>query len=348
MYATCLFCQRNLGANDRIEHFQTGRKFAFDGAKGRLWVICPACGQWNLTPLEERWEAIEECEKLFRTTPRRASTSEIVLATVPESIDLVRVGRPLRPEFAAWRYGERLIARRRKAAWVGAGLTAAGGVGATGFAAAMAGMGGAMAMVPLFLAMAALKMSVATSPIPMLVGKQNWRRVLHTVGIDVSVLQTMMSGTQIELARASNAEGWRLRLSLTRSEIDIEGSRAYHVLGLLLPKLSVWGASRTQVDQAVSLLDDAVDPARHIARTVDRICRAGYAMSDIATIPLDMRLSLEMASQEEAERRALEGELAELEASWRRAEEVAAIADDLLLPKSVGEFIARHRPKSGG
>ncbi len=60
---------------------------------------------------------------------------------------------------------------------------------------------------------------------------------------------------------------------------------------------------------------------------------------------MSLRLSLEMASQEESERRALEGELAELEAAWRRAEEIAVIADDLLLPSSVATFLERHRPK---
>lgn len=40
-------------------------------------------------------------------------------------------------------------------------------------------------------------------------------------------------------------------------------------------------------------------------------------------------LALEMALNEEAERRALEGELAALEAAWREAEEIARIADAL-------------------
>ncbi|HET7276075.1 MAG TPA: hypothetical protein VFI91_12980 [Longimicrobiaceae bacterium] len=40
-------------------------------------------------------------------------------------------------------------------------------------------------------------------------------------------------------------------------------------------------------------------------------------------------LALEMALHEESERRALEGELAELESAWRDAEEIAAIADAL-------------------
>jgi hypothetical protein len=42
------------------------------------------------------------------------------------------------------------------------------------------------------------------------------------------------------------------------------------------------------------------------------------------------RLSLEMAANEDAERRALVGELHSLKEAWQEAEEVAAIADHLL------------------
>lgn len=41
------------------------------------------------------------------------------------------------------------------------------------------------------------------------------------------------------------------------------------------------------------------------------------------------RLALEMAANEDSERRALAGELAQLKAAWQRAEEIAAIADSL-------------------
>jgi hypothetical protein len=49
-------------------------------------------------------------------------------------------------------------------------------------------------------------------------------------------------------------------------------------------------------------------------------------------VPLVDRLALEMAAHEETERRALEGELADLEEAWREADEIAAIADALLNP----------------
>ena len=54
MFATCIFCTRHLGTNEAIEAFPVGRRLAFDAAKGRLWVVCPSCDRWNLTPLEER------------------------------------------------------------------------------------------------------------------------------------------------------------------------------------------------------------------------------------------------------------------------------------------------------
>ena len=66
MYQTCIFCKRPLGSNEVVETFPVGRRLAFDAAKGRLWVVCRKCQRWNLTPLEERWEAVETCERIFR------------------------------------------------------------------------------------------------------------------------------------------------------------------------------------------------------------------------------------------------------------------------------------------
>ena len=115
MYATCLFCNKPLGANEALETFPVGKRLAFDAAKGRLWVVCPHCERWNLSPLEERWEAIESAERQFRDTRRRVSTDNIGLAKLRDGTTLVRIGQPLRPEFAAWRYGDQFGRRRRQA-----------------------------------------------------------------------------------------------------------------------------------------------------------------------------------------------------------------------------------------
>jgi hypothetical protein len=60
------------------------------------------------------------------------------------------------------------------------------------------------------------------------------------------------------------------------------------------------------------------------------------------------RLALEMALHEEQERRALEGELAMLEEAWQQAEEIASIADNLLVPAGSREFIEERRPDDDG
>lgn|GEM_PF-2184020 len=56
---------------------------------------------------------------------------------------------------------------------------------------------------------------------------------------------------------------------------------------------------------------------------------------DLAYIPAAACLASEMALHEETERRAMDGELAELERAWRDAANGASIADNLLTPPAV-------------
>ena len=65
----------------------------------------------------------------------------------------------------------------------------------------------------------------------------------------------------------------------------------------------------------------------------------------LKALPNASLLALEMASHEESERRAMEGELALLETAWQQAEEIAKIADNLLVPPSVDDFLERNRRK---
>jgi hypothetical protein len=151
VYATCLHCHRPLGSNESIEAFPVGRRLAFDAAKGRPWVICPSCERWNLTPIEERWEAVEGCERLFRGQKLRAQTENVGLARLAEGTELIRIGSPLRPEFAAWRYGRVFSARLHRRTALVAGVGAALGAGAyvTGAAGALLSLGPLLA-VPFF------------------------------------------------------------------------------------------------------------------------------------------------------------------------------------------------------
>ncbi len=61
------------------------------------------------------------------------------------------------------------------------------------------------------------------------------------------------------------------------------------------------------------------------------------------TLPVHERLAFEMALHEESERRAMDGELADLERAWREAEEIAKIADDMFVPASIDAARERLR-----
>ncbi|WP_396207701.1 hypothetical protein, partial [Gemmatimonas sp.] len=114
MFSTCFHCTTDLGRNEAFERFPVGSRLAFDGRQGRLWVVCRGCGRWNLSPLEERWEAIEAMEERFRGTKLRVSTDQVGLARLREGVDLIRIGEPQRPEMAAWRYGDQFGQRRKR------------------------------------------------------------------------------------------------------------------------------------------------------------------------------------------------------------------------------------------
>src|SRR5688572_7538403 len=125
MYRSCIFCSADLKANDALERFPVGRSIAFDGEKGRLWAICHQCARWNLAPIEERWEAIEDAERLFRDTRTRVQSENVGLAKLRDGTRLIRIGQALAGELAAWRYGEQLTARKRRYLAAGAATAVA-------------------------------------------------------------------------------------------------------------------------------------------------------------------------------------------------------------------------------
>src|SRR2546423_13501732 len=113
MYRTCAFCNGKLDGDGGPSGLGVGRRLAFDEWKGRLWVICPKCSRWNLAPLDDRLEQIEALARAAGEGRVAAATEHVALIRW-QSYDLGRVGKPRRIEFATWRYGERLKARRRE------------------------------------------------------------------------------------------------------------------------------------------------------------------------------------------------------------------------------------------
>lgn len=353
MYSTCLFCSADLGRNQVIEPFPVGRRLAFDASKGRLWVVCFACERWNLTPIEERWEAIEECERRFSSTRLRISTDNIGLARLSEGLELVRIGAALRPEIAAWRYGDQFGRRRRKHILLtGAAMAAAGGLVVlgpiTGIIAG-GGWGSWQIFTNVYSAYqnrrvrARLRAPGGDAIIP--VRKKQLDRV--------SVVRNAQEwGLRVPLPRTwarenGHAASWddaipprrpRARTEEPRPSVVFTGREALHAASKLLPAINERGARTEEVQSAVRIVAEVADPMRLFERYAgvpdgwveNRASHpGGHTVRDL---PKEIRIALEMASHEEQERRALEGELALLHAAWREAEEIARIADDMLLP----------------
>lgn len=331
MYKTCMFCSRPLGENEVVEHFPVGRRLAFDADRGRLWVVCRKCERWNLSPLEERWEAVETCERLFRETRVRVSTENIGLAKHAEGLELVRIGSPLRPEFAAWRYGDQFGRRRKRAILYGVGGAAVFGGIAVGGAIA----GGAMGQTWLF---------------------WNWwsnGRVVAKVRPDdgrvIKLKQQDLLGTR--LRPADDGEGFAIQLRKRRKKEWFEGGEAERLLAQVIPKMNRTGGNERTVQDAVTEIERIGHPDAFLADVVegDRFHDKKGVPGYINKMPKPTKLALEMALHEEQERRALEGELWRLERAWEEAEEIAAIADNLLLPEGTEEFLEKHRsdPEAG-
>jgi hypothetical protein len=348
MYSTCLFCNQALGSNETVEHFPVGRRLAFDASKGRLWVVCHHCGRWNLSPLEERWEAIEECERTFRGTTVRVSTDQIGLCKLPEGLELIRIGEPLRPEFAAWRYGRHFGTRRRRTHVIaGTGIAAA----------AVAGIALGPTLVP--------ALTLGTISIIAVPGITTIMGVIPIIGMLAArdyiqhdrVVARLSTAKKVVTVRAKHVDAVELRVqghdgpaSLAVPHdtgwAEFSGTAAIHATGVIIAGANRYGASGAVVQDAVRQIEKAGDAGGFLtAASTRNSWRGGKLLSLVNSyrglgamhLSPTERLALEMSVHEETERRAMEGELATLEAAWRDAEHIAAICDDDLSPPKLYE-----------
>lgn len=349
MYSTCIYCTKPFGRNEALDAFSVGERLAFDAKRGRLWVVCRTCERWNLSPLDERWEAVEQAERAYRETRTRVATDNIGLAKLRDGTTLVRIGQPLRPEFAAWRYGDQ-FGRRRKKALVVAGAVVGAFSGVV--------IGGV-----------ALGVSVSS-----FVGFTSvvWQRTL--LGNPETVIARIRSDAHgvLQVRRKHLNESHfgldehgelSLRLRAADGAAEFTGREAARVASLLVPAVNRFGGNRANVATAVKEIEDSGSPDSYIRSIAElaptmaggwvigrgpdwRARLRNPAKYGDGALPATRLLALEMALHEDAERRALEGELAELELAWRDAEEIAGIADGLTVPPAVAEGLEAMKART--
>lgn len=126
-----------------------------------------------------------------------------------------------------------------------------------------------------------------------------------------------------------------------KSTVVLAADEAERAVALLMPPINRFGGKQKVISDAVGLIERAGHPHAYMAEAT------AYAVSQwklsISKLPSTVRLALEMATHEESERRALEGELQALEIAWKEADEIAAISDSLLTPSWIDQAIRKLR-----
>lgn len=367
MFSTCLFCHAHLGANDAIETCPIGRRLAFDAARGRLWVVCTHCGRWNLTPLDERWEAIEQCERRFHDTWQRFTIENIGLARTRSRLELVRIGAARAPEVASWRYGARLQ-RELPGASAPRGLLKRSGRFVARHMAAVLAHGAERAGLS---DRTTLRLSTLRRQHSVLAHGTD--EAGHRLVIRYAHLENA------ELIRPARGLPWRVRVQHDGGQSMLAEVAGLHTAGQLLAVLNFAAVSNAEIEWAVSKLGDATNPTSFFTRIASLALRTDWGLHPYATddgpieapatsmaehlalglanrsfwgyggtssqpamplyqLPSVNRLALEMAANEDVERRALAGELDDLRDAWREAEEIAAIADNMFVDETFEEF----------
>ncbi len=368
MYTRCPACRGDLGRNEALPAFPVGRRLAYDPDRGRLWAVCHRFRAWNLAPLLERWEALEEAEAASARGVVGSSTEHVALVRLPDGTELVRVGEKVgREEFAGWRFQGRVRGRLRRFAGRHAGWGAAGAAAAVGTAVAWPA-------APL-LAVGAL----AVGPVGALVHERLRPSVMGSVGPievgDRTLGPDTLHWSELRRDPASTA-GWCVRVPVEEwgpgwgvppveaPRMTLRDADGLRVLRTVLPGIGFLGYARSVIANASSEVvrlgsagavlraaadeldaDDAWQPVgRAPGRGFRGVRAAGPRHLVVGANPV-IRLALEMVANEETERRAIEGEMDLIEREWAEAEALAAISDDLLLPDSVRERIAALRAR---
>ncbi len=328
MFSSCAFCNAAFDGDGGPSGLGVGRRIAFDEWRGRLWVVCPRCSRWNLTPFDDRLERIEAVARAASQGRIAASTDQVALIRW-ERYDFVRVGKPQRVELATWRYGERLRNRQRERMKVVVPLTiAAIGLGVAANVAAGGGFGVIVWNVHrivdrIYVSMVGRRRVILSEPpicarcgsVMVLRAKHvQYARVVPDRHADMAVVLSCPNCRQ-EAAHLTGQDAVQvLRQGLTFLNLDRGGRRK----------------------------------AEDAAREVDHVGGADHLVRDIARRELTLRslrpergLALEMAMDERAE-------VEELERQWREAEEIADIADGTLGTSTDVEDELRRLKNRGG
>lgn len=306
-------------------------------------MVCRTCRRWSLTPIEDRWEALEELEKLTVDKARLLSQTDNIALLRAGPLEIVKVGKAQLTEEAWWRYGRELTARKRNWDKLGfAGTLAAGAVVAGGWAT------GGMTLLGVWLIMGHGSETVRDGARWLRFGSAAWRGEQRCVNCGHS-LRSVAYRDRGSLGIFPDAEGGGLELvarcpgcgQYREAGLHLQGQEAERTLKRVLAYHHFAGASEKRVVSAARLIQEAGSPD-DLTRIV---VRDGKRLGDLQRTG---GIALEIAANESSEQRLLELELADLEVHWRREEELASIVDGELTPLPMLETMRRRIAGSDG
>ena len=336
MFNRCPICQSLFEENHALEHFPRGERVAYDPARGRLWAICRSCRRWSLAPLEDRWEALEELEKVIRDRARLLSQTDNISLLRADGVEIVRVGRADLTEEAWWRYGRELRDRRATAKKLSlAGTVAAGAVMVGGWTT------GGMSLLGMWFLWGQAPETFTSAARWLRFGSTAWhgrtecprcgyvfRSLPFRARGSLYLLPAQESGDVALSRRCPGCGEYR------EGGMTLRGPEAERTLRRVLAYQHFEGASERRVRSATRLIEEA-GSAKGLTRIV---VKDGRRLADVQRTGA---IALEIAANEAAEQRLLELELADLEAEWRREEELAEIMDGELSPLPLLESFRR-------
>jgi hypothetical protein len=317
-------------------------------------VICTSCARWNLSPLDDRYEVIEHCEQLYRDTPKRMSTDQIGLAKMPDGMVLVRIGDPVFPEYASWRYGQRFMQREQHAlvsttagvaallvgmVMVGGPLMPISGAGATLYGSYRLGRL-AIKKISGWHRLGAIPLADGRTA-TLNVGRARSARIVALAdgGWTLAVPEfrgagrILRSTSVVDHVTAEEVEDGAALFGWTKTYDLIAPEHAEAVARRIMPVVNHAGGDDEMVRGAAKLHEQWEG---RIGETVSKLVQWRKRPMTLAGEP-HLALAFEMSVYEEQEQRWLQTQLYLLKHAWQEAERLAAIADDLTLPEWMAE-----------
>jgi hypothetical protein len=261
-----------------------------------LWVVCRRCGSWNLTPLEQRWEAIKDCEHLFRSLEIAIADGDITVARGREDMELIRLGSASPSGYDSWRYGARLRGRLTRTKIISGCVFAMGVALAIG-----ASLTGASTAMIVFLVAAFLTLAATISD-------RNPFKALVSVRLSSGARHVIRrkDAPRAHL-RALCSNDWALEVQTREGPASVSEEDRMLALQKCAAAMNRFGRKNSQIAEARTALMSVRAPYQLWLDLVQ--VHGTDGMVRLSDLPIPALVALEMGANDISERIAMQGEV---------------------------------------